>query len=182
MWRGRGAGPGYLRGEAGLPRRTARSHGRQQCYWLTEDQSGYVASILSRRTGLPEPMWDLDNAPLLGRLSQPQQSGLRRMGLDESKVANGSNQGHDRTCWRVPVAVPHLVVPAGGPDGRDSALCLLVAVGARIRPARLLTILLSISRIVPVRGREDAAPTQAGRAAGTTSAVAAPRPSAGVAG
>jgi hypothetical protein len=32
---------------------------------LAEDQSGYVASILNRRTGLPEPLWDLDNTPLL---------------------------------------------------------------------------------------------------------------------
>lgn len=29
-----------------------------------EDQSGYVASILSRRAKLPEPMWDLDNTTL----------------------------------------------------------------------------------------------------------------------
>jgi hypothetical protein len=32
----------------------------------------------------------------------------------------------------------------------------------------LLTILLLISRIFPVRGREDAAPAQVGRAGGTT--------------
>ena len=36
---------------------------------LAEDLSGYAASILSRRTGLPEPMWDLDNTSLLGRKS-----------------------------------------------------------------------------------------------------------------
>jgi hypothetical protein len=34
---------------------------------------------------------------------------------------------------------------------------------ARVRPARLLTILSSISRIVPVRGREDAAAAQVGQ-------------------
>jgi len=28
---------------------------------LAEDQSGYVASILSRRIRWPELMWDLDN-------------------------------------------------------------------------------------------------------------------------
>jgi Bacterial regulatory proteins, gntR family len=39
---------------------------------------------------------------------------------------------------------------------------------ARVRSARLLTILLLISRIVPVRGREDATPAQVGRAGGTT--------------
>src|SRR6476659_8396978 len=31
---------------------------------VTEDQSGYVTSILSRRARLPGLMWDLDNSPL----------------------------------------------------------------------------------------------------------------------
>jgi DNA-binding GntR family transcriptional regulator len=38
---------------------------------------------------------------------------------------------------------------------------------ARVRPARLLTILSGISRIVPVRGREDTTSAQVGKAAGT---------------
>src|SRR5437667_5717139 len=36
---------------------------------LLRDQSGYVASILSRRPKRFGPMWDLDNIPLLCRVS-----------------------------------------------------------------------------------------------------------------
>ena len=35
---------------------------------LTEDQSEYVASILSRCAELPGLMWDLDNIPLSGKV------------------------------------------------------------------------------------------------------------------
>jgi hypothetical protein len=34
---------------------------------LAEDQSGYVASILSRRARLLGLMWDLDNSPLVNK-------------------------------------------------------------------------------------------------------------------
>jgi hypothetical protein len=36
---------------------------------LAEDQSGYVASILSRRARLLGLMWDLDKTPLLCRVT-----------------------------------------------------------------------------------------------------------------
>ncbi len=55
---------GYLRGEAGVDA-TNRSLARQVAVLLlAEDQSGYVASILSRRAKLLGLMWDLDNTAL----------------------------------------------------------------------------------------------------------------------
>jgi hypothetical protein len=45
---------------------------------LAEDQSGYVASIFSRRAELPGPMWDLDNTALSGRV--PHSFDIQRSG------------------------------------------------------------------------------------------------------
>src|SRR5580658_8658471 len=55
--------------ELGLPRRAA-PHGcvGSRPLLLSDGQSGYVASIPSRRTGLAGQLWDLDNTALLGRL------------------------------------------------------------------------------------------------------------------
>jgi len=73
--------------------------------------------------------------------------------------------GHGRTCWRVSVAVP-IWCPASTSDARRfqirwQPMVPLAGIPPRIfwspravcvRPARLLTILLGISRIVPCEG------------------------------
>ena len=79
-----------------------KPHSYSKQLLLAENQSGYVASILSRRVRLSGLMWDLDDAPLSIRVSHPcvgQQFTAASNGADEEKVAHVgafARQGHPR--------------------------------------------------------------------------------------
>ena len=115
-----------------------------------EDQSGYVASILSRRTRLPGLMWDLDNTPL-PVLYHPVcvgcVPGLERAGAWPLRVARLASSGSVTVCGGAVAGVRESylgvarvsggpVVRGGGRAGSDPGRRRCAGHGVFHRPGR----------------------------------------------